>query len=90
MAEELSINDRKEILTQQVARYVRQGWIVESETDTTANLSKKKKFSFWWAFIWFLLLFVGLIVYIFYYLAKDDETMYISIGQTGDITHTKG
>ena len=34
---------------------------------------KKRKFSFFWAFLWFLLWGVGLIIYILYYLSKKDD-----------------
>ena len=88
MSNEFSTEQRQAILKTEIARYVGQGWVVINETGTSANLVRKKKFSFWWALLWFLLLFVGLIVYIFYYLSKNDESVYISVGSAGEITRT--
>ena len=88
MSKELSTEQRQAILKREIARYVGEGWIVINETGTSVNLVRKKKSSFWWALLWFLLLFVGLIVYIFYYMSKNDETVYISVGRSGEITRT--
>lgn len=88
MSKELSTEQRQAILKKEITQYVGEGWIVINETGTSANLVRKKKFSFWWALLWFLLLFVGLIVYIFYYMSKNDETAYISVGRSGEITRT--
>jgi hypothetical protein len=87
---ELSAAQRQEILKQEIARYVGHGWVVVNETETSANLVRKKRFSFWWALLWFLFLIVGLIVYIFYYLSKDDETLYIDVDSSGKVSRTAG
>ena len=66
-------------LQNEINDYVRRGFIVQSQTETSAQLVKPKVFSFVWAFIWFLLLGVGVLVYIFYYMSKNDQTVYLSV-----------
>lgn len=58
--------------------YVRQGFRVVSQTESSAQLVKPKVFSFVWALLWFLLLGVGLVVYLLYYAAKKDKTVYLT------------
>ena len=70
------------MLQTQINEYVRKGYHVQSQTETTAQLVKPKSFSFGWAFLWFLLLFFGLLIYILYYVSKKDETVYLYI-ETG-------
>lgn len=66
-------------LDAKVRRYVRRGYIVQSQTDTSAQLVKPKKFSFLWALAWFLCFGVGLLVYLLYYWAKRDHVVYLSV-----------
>lgn len=64
-------------LQQRIDWYVRNGYRVLSQTETAAQLVKPKTFSFPWAAAWFLLCGVGVLVYIFYYASKKDETVYL-------------
>ncbi len=66
-------------LQTQINEYVRKGYVVQSQTETSAQLVKPKVFSFVWAFLWFLLLGVGVLIYIFYYMSKNDQTVYLSV-----------
>ena len=66
-------------LQTQINEYVSDGYHVQSQTETSAQLLKPKVFSFVWAFIWFLLLGVGVLVYIFYYMSKNDQTVYLYV-----------
>jgi len=60
--------------------YVReQGFVVVSQTETSVQLIKKKQFSLVWALLWFLVLLVGLLIYLFYYIAKSDKSIYLSV-----------
>jgi uncharacterized BrkB/YihY/UPF0761 family membrane protein len=72
-------------LRQEIDQLVRDGYRVVAETETSAQLVKPKVFSFVWALIWFLLLGFGLLIYIFYYLAKKDTTVYLSVTPDGSI-----
>lgn len=85
MAEELNERGRNEILVQQISRYVTVGWQVKSQTETTANLVMPKKFSFWWALLWFLLGIFPLVIYVIYYANKKDRSLFLSVDETGDI-----
>lgn len=80
-----SIEERRSILQKEVTNYVRRGFRVVSQTDTTAQLVKAKKFSFLWAFIWLLALGIGLIVYLLWYWAKRDEQVYLEVDANGKI-----
>ena len=80
--EPLSREDRSGILEKEVRKYVRQGYRVTSRTDTTAQLVKPKKFSFFW-------FCVGVIIlYLAYYMAKKDKTIYLEVDKVGRIKRT--
>lgn len=59
--------------------YVKQGYRVVSQTETSAQLVKPKVFSLVWAILWFLVAVVGLIVYLIYYASKRDKTVYLTV-----------
>lgn len=86
MAEQLNERGRNEILVQQISRYVEAGWQVQTQTETSANLVMPKKFSFWWALLWFLLGVFPLIIYVIYYANKQDRSMFLTVDEAGNIT----
>ena len=49
------------------------GYIVHERSGEQLQLVRKKTFNFLAAFLWFLVLGVGLIVYIIWYMAKRDK-----------------
>lgn len=60
-----------------IAPYIRKGYRVASQTRTSANLVRPKKFSF---LAFFLLLLFGVVpglVYFAWYLAKKDKSVYL-------------
>ena len=77
-----------EILQAEVTRRTSMGWILVSRDDNGAQMRKPKSFSFGWALAWFLMLGIGLLVYLFYYMAKKDELVYIQ-AINGELTITK-
>ena len=81
----MTTEQQKAVLQAEVIKYVRQGFIVVSQTDTTAQLVKHKKFSLFWAVIWFLLAIVPLILYILYYMAKKDEQVFLVVDENGKV-----
>ncbi len=81
----LSEQDRAAILDREVEKYVRKGYRVTSRTPTTAQLVKPKVFSRLWAFLWFLVFGVGLIVYLLWYAAKRDKTVYLTADEQGRV-----
>jgi uncharacterized BrkB/YihY/UPF0761 family membrane protein len=70
----------------EIDRLVAEGYRVTAETDRSAQLVKPKEFSFIWALIWFLLLGFGVLIYIFYYMAKKDSVVYLSLSPDGTLT----
>lgn len=67
------------LLQKEINRYIKQGYRVVSQTDTTAQLIRPKQFSCLYASLWFLLFGVGLIFYLFWYASKKDDTIYLQI-----------
>lgn len=65
-------------LDAKISQFVRKGYIVQSQSETSAQLVKPKKFSFLWALVWFCFFGVGLLVYLLYYAAKRDPSVYIT------------
>ncbi len=54
-------------------------YVLLFQNEKTAQLVRRKKFSFLIAFIGVLLWFIGFIVYLIWYLAKEDDTIYLDI-----------
>jgi len=81
-----TLEERRRILQNEVQKYIRQGFRVISQTETTAQLVRPKRFSFLWAFLWLLLLGVGLIVYLLWYWSRRDETVYLQVDEQGRVS----
>lgn len=67
------------LLAKEVQRYVKQGYRVVSQTETTAQLVRPKAFSCLAATLWTLLFGIGLIFYLFWYASKKDDTIYLQV-----------
>ena len=80
------MSQRKYILDAEVRRWVKGGFHVVSETDTTARLVKPKTFSVFWALVSFLVLIVGLVIYLIYYMSKKEETVSLEVDAYGRVT----
>ena len=85
---EIPLNERSEILSNEIAKYARTGYQVVTRTETSAQLIKPKEFSFVAAVLWFLLFGIGLLIYLFYYMAKRDQAVYLVISKQGLISST--
>ncbi len=81
----LSLTDRQAILQREINSYISRGFRVQSQTETTAQLLKPKRFSLLWAILWFFFFGVGLLLYLLYYLSKKDETIYLEIAESGQV-----
>lgn len=92
MAQQLSIEQRTAILEQHIGQLVRHGYRVISRTETTAQLVKPKEFSLLWALLWLgvtLCVFgLGILIYLFYYLAQKDKTVYLEVDPYGQVNVT--
>ena len=61
---------------------VKQGYIVVSQTDTTAQLTRKKGFS---CLLFAILFILGIIPGIIYLLVRKDKSIYITVDEYGKI-----
>ncbi len=59
----VSLEERQANLRHEISERVEEGYRVQHTTETTALLVKPKTFSFFWAFVWFLLFGVGILIY---------------------------
>ena len=78
----ISLEAQKNILQQAIESRVKQGYIVVSQTDTTAQLTKKRGFS---CFLFTILLILGIIPGIIYLLVRKDKSIYITVDEYGRI-----
>lgn len=76
-------------LQEHIDWYVGQGYQVISQTETSAQLVKRKRFSVMWALLWTLVVLVGFFVYLLYYLVKKDQGVYLSVKADGTIQARK-
>ena len=68
----LTLNEKKDILTE---IYSKEGFTVNSLSDTQIQFKKEKTFSLLWATLWLFVFIVGLLIYIFYYMSKSDTVI---------------
>ena len=79
-------------LAEQIARLTREGYVVVSQTETTAQLRRRKHFSIFWALFWLVIgAGVGLFLYVAWYaLVKRDKTASLYIAPDGQLVLTEG
>ena len=68
----LTLNEKKDIL---IEIYSKEGFTVNSLSDTQIQFKKEKTFSLLWATLWLFVFIVGLLIYIFYYMSKSDTVI---------------
>ena len=81
--------ERSRELEEEIAQYIHDGYFVRHRSATTAQLVRPKKFSFIWALLWFLLFGIGIVVYLIYYAAKQDEGRYVEVDEYGAVKATR-
>lgn len=64
-------------LPEHIAWHTDRGYRVISQTSEGVQLVRPKVFSFVWACLWFLCFGVGVLVYLFYYMAKQDQSVWL-------------
>lgn len=78
-------------LEAELARRTAKGWEIVTRQANEAQMRRPKHFSFLWAFLWFLVFGVGLIVYLVWHWAKRDHYAYLRLeGDRLVATETKG
>lgn len=83
--EPVSDAERSRELEGEIAQYMSDGFFVRQRTAYTAQLVRPKKFSFIWALLWFLVFGIGIVVYLIYYAAKQDEGRYVEVDEYGAV-----
>jgi hypothetical protein len=83
---QMTIEERKAVLDQVIARYSKQGYRVTTRTDISAQMVRPKQFSCLVAVICAALALFPLLIYLFYYMSKKDKTIYISVDESGKVT----
>lgn len=84
-ARSLTTDERKNILEQRLQGYAKEGWRIASQSDTTAQLMKPKQFNFVLAVIFLLLGGIPFVIYLFWYLAAKDKTLYLTVDLDGTV-----
>ena len=77
----LSLQDRKTILDELIAQKVQEGYVLNSRDDTTANLTKPKKFHILIALLAFCLFGFGLILYLLYFFLQKEEVITLDVNE---------
>ena len=85
---EIQLSERSDILSHEINKYANFGYRIVSRTETSAQLVKPKEFSFIAALLWFILLGVGLIIYLLYYLSKKDDAVYLMVSKNGKVNRS--
>lgn len=81
----LTIEKRRAILNRAVAGYVKQGYRVVSQADTTAQLVKPKRFGCAWMIVSLFSLGLALI----FYLVQKEKTVYLEVDLNGRVKKIK-
>ena len=50
-----------------------------NQDENSAHLLRKKRFSLLFALLWFLVFGIGLLVYVLYYVSKEDDTVFLEL-----------
>jgi len=80
--EKLTIEVRRDILNREIDKWIRRGYYILSQSDTTAQLKKDKGFSCLLFSILFILAILPAIIYIF---IRKDKTIYITVDGYGRV-----
>jgi hypothetical protein len=85
-AADVPLGTRRAALQGQIAHYMKSGYRVMSQTDTTAQLVRPKKFSLLIFVILLICAVFPAIVYIAYYVSKKDKTVYVAVDEWGNVS----
>ena len=83
---ELPLDQRRAILEREIAAYIRKGYRVLSQTDTSAQLVRPKRFNLLLAVLLLVLMVLPFVIYLLMYIAARDKTVYLSVDVQGRIT----
>jgi hypothetical protein len=74
-------------MEQTITSYIAQGFTVQSRTETSATMFKKKEFSVLWAVVGLLLCIVPLLVYLIVYATQKDQMVQIVMARAAPAIH---
>ena len=80
--------ERKTVLESSIVYYVRQGYRVGYQTEFSAQLLKPKQFSLLLAIVLFLFYIIPFVIYLLYYAAQKDKSIYLVVDEEGIISAT--
>lgn len=69
----------KSTLQRFIADFIRQGYQLTTQTETSAQLVKKKKFSFWIGLVTFILAVLPFVIYLLIYLSRPDDVVHLQL-----------
>ena len=72
----LTLEEKKNLI---IDIYSKDGFIVNNISDNQIQFKKEKTFSLLWAIVWLFVAIVGIIIYIFYYMSKEDTIVTVTI-----------
>ena len=81
-AEKLPLEERKELLQAEINEWVRKGFYIVSQTDTTAQMQKDKDFS---CLLFIILTAFILLPGILYLFTRKDKHAFITVDPYGDV-----
>ena len=81
----LTVAERSAILETAISRYVKQGYIVQTRSDVSAQLIKKKRLSVFWALVYTVLFVAPLFIYLLWYLMAKDKAVYLFVDESGRV-----
>lgn len=81
----LSDARRGAILDDQIERFAALGWRLATRTPMAAQMVKPKQFSAVAAILWLLVCGVGVLVYLFLYLAQQDQMVMLTVREDGQV-----
>ena len=81
-SEPITLEKRKEILTKAIGKWVKKGYYILNQTDTTAQLQKDKDFS---CLLFILLTALIILPGVLYLLNRKDKHVYITVDEYGRV-----
>lgn len=85
---ELTIEERKQILREEIFKLSKLGYILVQQDDVSAQLVLRKGFSCFLAAFLFVFFIVPFFVYVIYYAAKKDRYAYVTVDKYGQVRKT--
>jgi hypothetical protein len=81
---QLTLAERQQVLQTELRRWLRFGYRVTHQTDTTVQLVRPREFSFLMALI-LVFTIVGFVIYLLWYLTREDDSAFLEVNETGEI-----